>query len=164
MSTSLKNKHADEILEAMAEQLGDESFTDLFHKEASLKKEAAGALAAFKKELAGAKDANQVTQIYNKHLDALKAADKEAGAGGNVDAATQARQDKLKELKKPGETMPPAAADGQLVDDREAIAADFALKHLVKVADTLDKQGFDAMASLLDETIERVAKKKSKED
>lgn len=157
MSTSLKNRYADEILGAMAEQLGDESFTDLFHKEASINK-TAGTLDAFKKELAGAKDANQVTNIFNKYLDALKEADKAAGAGGNVDAATQARQDKLKELNKPGEAMPPAAADDQ-IESREAVAANFVLKHLVKVADSLDKQGFDAMASLLDDTIEKVAKK-----
>jgi hypothetical protein len=153
MSTSLKNKYADEILGAMAEQLGDESFTNLFHKEASLEKEAQGALAAFKAELAGAKDKKQVWDVWKKHESALQEADRKPGASGNVDEATQARQAKLGEFG-PGETMPPAA------DDREVIATDFALKHLVKVADALDNQGFDTMANLVDETIEKISKKK----
>lgn len=153
MSTSLKNQYADEILEVMAEKLSDESFVDLFHKEASIKKEAGDALSAFKSELAGAKDKKQVWDVWKKHESALQKADRKPGASGNVDAAVEARQAKLSEFG-PGETMPPAA------DDREMIAANFVLKHLVKVADVLDKQGFDVMANLIDETIEKVSKKK----
>lgn len=169
MSTSLKNKHADDIVHAMAEQLGDDSFTDLFHKEASLEKIApmiitSQALSAFTSELEGAANAAQVWNIWKKHLPALQK--EENKLPGTITKATEARQKKLAEFG-PGQTMPPAAADDCAVpeeekeaDDREVVAAKFVLKHLVKIADALDGQGFNKMANIVDETIEKISKKK----
>lgn len=55
----------------------------------------------------------------------------------------------------PGAEAEPAAWDGP-----EAIAADFAMKHLVNVADALDGKGFKDVANLVDEALQKLAAKK----
>lgn len=45
---------------------------------------------------------------------------------------------------------------------QEVVAAEFALNKLVKIADTLDNKGFNSIANILDETMEKLAKKKEK--
>jgi hypothetical protein len=47
---------------------------------------------------------------------------------------------------------PTCAADGQL-----AVAIDFAIRHMVKVADALDKTGFVGVAGAIDETLRKLA-------
>jgi hypothetical protein len=50
------------------------------------------------------------------------------------------------------------------IDDRTAVAVDFAMTHLVRVADALDNKGFAGVASMVDDTIQKLAAKKSKKE
>lgn len=160
---SLKNKYVDEITEAMFEKLADSSFTDLFQKEASLKKEAAGKyesmlVSDISKLKSG--DYNDWVAIRNKYF-----------GGGDTQTALVSElkttygndlqaDEKYDEYRDQVDSLKPQKADDQEVDNREVVAAEFTLKHLIKVADVLDANGFEVMAGVLDETIEKVAKKK----
>lgn len=172
MSTSLKNKYANDIVEAMMKKLNDESFTDLFHKEASLNKEGVGQyetmLIGDIKNLKGA-NYNEWVAIRNKwfgggeNQSALLAEMKKTYGEMHADEVYNKYNDQVDALE------PSAAADDQkacapkeMANDYEVVAAEFAIKHLIKIADTLDNRGFKDMAGLLDETIEKVAKKKGK--
>lgn len=169
MSTSLKVQYANEIAEAMAKALG-ENFTKL----------AAGpALEAYKADLAGIEDENGLKNIWNKHMDALNQEE-------STDEALKLQSMKANELGLPGYATP-MADDEQGVDCdlcgeelpkdeaeplpsggekfepmAQAIAAEFAMQHLVKVADALDGRGFKDVANLIDEALEKLAKKKVK--
>jgi len=164
--TSLKIKYANEIAEAMAEALGNEEFTSVFHKQASITKEAGPALEAYKGDLTGVKDDNGLKMVWSKHLSALEK--EENVEEGTLQAATCAQAAKAKELGLPGYQVPGCAADDtqmaedkeEEVDDQFAVAADFTLNHLAKLANTLDGKGFEKLADIVDEAMRKVAEKK----
>ena len=186
--TSLKVKDANEIAEAMAKALGG----DLF-KEASLKKEAMGALET---KLVGFITASKVKpptydvwmQWWNAYFGGGDVQSKfsaemyETYKGANADV-------KINEYRNTVDALKPKAADDQAAEDVEqdakcpegcdcakcacaddqpapdentVVALDFAMGHLIKVADALDKKGFAGVARMVDETIEKLAAKKSK--
>lgn len=178
MSTSLKIQHADEILEAMAEALGEK-----------MTKEAAGpALEAYKAALGTVQDENGLKLVWNKFLDALNQEE-------STNEALQLQAAKARELGLPGYATPAMSDDVQMVDTEECelcgqkvvkeqapdempvapgedkpepmawdvqtlAAAKFAMKHLVKVADALDGKGFKEVADLVDEAVQKLASKK----
>jgi len=174
--TSLKAQYANEIAEAMAKTLGDEEFLGIF-KKASFEKEAAGpALQAFTNAVNAVKgDAAKIDALWNQHLPALQKEENEMP--GTLEAAARAR-----EAAKggPGTTIPPAAEDEECmakdeseeesetetcpVCGKQRLAADFALGHLVKIADALDNNGFSSLANIVDEAMTKIAKKKKKEE
>lgn len=52
---------------------------------------------------------------------------------------------------------PADAAEPMAWDAQTAVAADFAMKHLVNVADALDGKGFESVANLVDEALQKLA-------
>lgn len=178
--TSLKIKYANEIAEAMAQALGNEEFTSVFHKQASFKKEAGPALEAYKGDLASVTDKSGLEVAWNKHLPALQ--QEENVEEGTIQAATCAQAAKAQQLGLPGYQVPgcPEAQmahdescgcpekmtewegveeEEEEANDQFAIAADFTLGHLAKLANALDNQGFEKMADMVDETMQKIAKK-----
>lgn len=172
--TSLKVQNANEIVTEMVKTLGDEKFMGLF-KKAFVEKEAAGpALEAYKADLASVKDENGLKGAWNKHQDALN-------QEKSTNQALQLQAAKAKELGLPGYTTPADdvceaedfAEDVTPADDmeqacpicgKERLAADFAINHLVKIADALDKHGFTNVANLVDEATIKIAKKKKESE
>jgi len=169
MSISLKIEHANEIAEAMAKTLG-ENFV----------KQAAGpALEGYKAALGGAEDENSLKTVWNEFLDALNQEE-------STNEALKFQAEKARELGLPGYATPMADDATQEADtcalcgqkkeqepealpsgDEEVepmawdaqsmVAADFAMNHLVKVADALDGKGFTVVANLIDEALKRLA-------
>jgi hypothetical protein len=161
MTMSLKVRYADEIVEAMASQLQDESFMGVFQKEASLRREAGAALVAFKKdEDAGVQVGTDLDKIYTKHLPSLQA--EENKEQGTISEARKYMAEKARTPghRQPGLAYPEADDDACECDGKMGVAADFALQHLVKVADALDKHGFATLANELDEAMQKIAAKK----
>jgi hypothetical protein len=178
MSTSLKVQCANEIAEAMAEALGSDF----------VKTAAGPALEAYKADLAKAMDEDALKELWNKHMDALNQEEStdealklqavkasELGIPGYAtpmaDDMQEAdcekcefcgqevpkKEEKPESLPSGGEPLEPMAWDAQTT-----VAADFAIQHLVKVADALDGKGFTAVANLVDEALEKLAKGKYK--
>jgi hypothetical protein len=170
MSTSLKVHCANESAEAMAEALGS-----------NFVKIAAGpALMAYQSGLAGVMDENSLKDLWNKHMDALnqeestnealklqsaKAA--ELGLPGyatpmadDVEKCELCGQDILKKDEKP-EPLPTEGEPAELMswDSQTAVAANFAIQHLIKVADALDGKGFTSVANLVDEALKKLSNK-----
>ena len=163
MSISLKNQSADEIAEAMFEALGEN-----FIKEAS-----GPALEAYKSDLATAQNENDIKTFWNKHMDALNQEE-------STDEAIKAQAEKARELGLPGYSSPAddekcCPSCGQKMeelpleeeemeemawDGNTFVAAEFAMKQLAKVADTLDNGGFKVVADIIDETLNKIASKK----
>jgi len=161
---SLKNNYADEILESMSKALDSEEYKTMF-KTASLVKEAGPALEAFKKDVDVNVGKVDLEQIYTKHLTALTQEENtEKGILNQAREYMASVSASKGGAKQPGMAFPPASADDTecACDESMAIntAADFAIGQLVKVADALDKKGFDVLASTIDEAIEKVAAKK----
>lgn len=159
--TSLKIKYANEMIESMAKSLGDEEFTKLF-KSASLEKIAGQALDAFKKDADMAVQAGtDLELVYTKHLGALQ--QEENTTPGTIE---QARRYMASKAATPGHRQPgqvmPEADDCCMDTGKEMVAAEFAVEHLVKIADALDKQGFETLANYIDVTIEHITSKISK--
>lgn len=183
MSTSLKVQYANEIAEAMAKALGEK-----FEKTASFEKVAGPVLEQFKGALLAIKgDAGKVDALWNQYLslleqeenefpgtveDAVRAREEARGGPGTSippaaeDAGVQEAADacpvcgrKVEEVEESEEEMEPLAWDGEAV-----VAADFAMNHLIKVADILDGKGFKNVANLIDEALQKLAAKKSKKD
>lgn len=178
--TSLKRQDADEIMDAMAKALGGE-----FLKEASVEKEAQGMslelLTAlmheeYRKGKAqyDAMDAAQAskaisTKIWNENLADIQA--QENKEPGFLERAADLRDSYMvpKRAADDGAAEQPCddceeqAAQDQ-PDAHTALAIDFAMDHLVKIADALDNKGFAGVASIVDETIEKLAAKKKKND
>lgn len=183
--TSLKVKDANEIAEAMAKALGDVEFNKIF-KSASIEKEAMGPaeteLATFiAKCKAGQADNAAWAAMRNKYFGGgegqtalaaeLKQAYGEMNADSKInyyidamDACEPAAADDEQMVSECSEGCKCAKCMGDMVDDRTALAIDFAMGHLVKVADALDNKGFSTVAGMIDETIAKLAAKKSKKE
>jgi hypothetical protein len=186
--TSLKVKYANEIAEAMAKSLGDEEFVNLFHKTASIEKEASPEYDEFVKkfkEYQGSPGPGGKENVRDKAEDALKrvkdAKEKATGEKLIKDWYNKEQQAGIKTTPKgqlaEDDCMSADCMEGMLAKDccpecdkkecvcgKQAVAAEFALNHLVKLADTLDKQGFDVLANMVDEVTLKVAKKKEKSE
>ena len=102
--TSLKVKYADEIIEAMANTLNDENFTDMFINKQAAIKTAGMALESYKKDLAQVSDENGLNAIWTKHLPLLEK--EENTIEGTIQAATCARAEKAQQLGIPGYQIP----------------------------------------------------------
>jgi len=178
--TSLKRQDADEIIDAMARALGGDMF-----KAASVEKEAQGMsiellMALMHEEYRKGKaqydsmDEAQAskavsTKVWNENLEDIQA--QENKEPGFLERAADLRDSYMvpKRAADDGAAEQPCDdCDEQMAQDqpeREAqtsLAIDFAMGHLVKIADALDNKGFAGVASIVDETIEKLAKKKVK--
>ena len=175
MSTSLRVQCANEIAEAMAEALGS-----------NFVKTAAGpALMAYQAGLAGVVDENGLKNLWNHHMEALnqeestdealKLQSAKASELGLPGYATPMADDMPKtdtekcnfcgqEIVKKDEQPDPLPTDGALAepmawDAQTTAAANFAIRHLIKVADVLDGKGFTVVANLVDEALNKLSKK-----
>jgi len=122
--------------------------------------------------LSRAEDANQVMELLNTYKPGMSDA--------QAESAEEAANSKFNELKghgMPGTVVPAddsCALCGQLKKDEDEepvemawdaksmVAADFAMNHLVKVADILDGKGFNDIANLIDEALTKLAQKKKR--
>lgn len=156
--TSLKVKYADETMDAMMKILDSTEFKEIY-RTASLQKEAGPAFEAFKRDIDAAVTAGtDLELVYTKHVNAL--AQEDNREPGTVDKARQYMAEKARG-KQPGMTVPMADDTcAECLDAKTLAALDFALKHLVKIADALDGKGFTDLAGVVDETIEKMASKK----
>jgi len=157
--TNLKSQYADEIISNMVETLGNAEFNNVFNKTASLDKVAGSeAFNTFNQMLPKAKDGMEVEEFFRTYSPGMTGAEKES--------ATEAKNKKIQELSghaAPGSTVPQAddCKDcGCMEEKDEKVAASFALNHLIKIADTLDKKGFKTLANIIDEAMSKVAEKK----
>lgn len=169
---SLKHYCSEEIAQALDAQLKNEGFVGLYKQAAA---PAAPAPAnwwdkgptakAYKTEVDNAKTAQEVVAVENKYL-----------AGGELTTAL-AREgiDDHLPLREYADAkvakLTPAAEDGGCPEHAEAqdgcpacadagglaVAFDFAIRHMVKVADALDKVGFPGIAGMMDETLQKLA-------
>lgn len=166
--TSLLIKHANEIAESMAKTLGDENFTNLF-KTASIEKAAGPTLEAFKKAIDMAVAAGtDLEQVWTKFLGSLQV--EENIEPGTMDKARAYMAEKARTPghRQPGQSFPQAddecmsadCMEGMMANDHETIAAEFVLNHLAKIADVLDGRGFDRLANIVDETMQKIASQK----
>lgn len=158
--TSLKVRYADEIMDAMAKQLQDESFVSLF-KTAELKKEAGSALEAYKAALGTVKNKAELDAAWAKHHDSvLQEENKEEGV---LQKMTCLQTAKARELGLPGYATPGCADDAPATcecDENMQVAAEFAIENLVKIADALDTNGYADLANFVDEAMQKIASKK----
>lgn len=181
--TTLKTYYADEIAAALAAQLKDDSFIGLYRKAEDAWWMKGPASGAFKKEMDAAKTQPEAVAIHNKWL--ASGSEGATALGKEHDDFTpmiEYSEDKQQQLasgqpvpKAP--TVPPQqpmkAEDGGCDEHAEAedgcaacadagagalaVAIDFTIRHMVKVADALDKVGFANVASLLDDTLQKLA-------
>lgn len=164
MSIGLKVQSADEIVEAMIKTLGEDFV-----------KEAAGpALEAYKSDLASAADENGLINAWNKHMDALNQEE-------STNEALKLQAEKASELGIPGYTSPAddkkccpecgkelpeeLPAGGEEIEEmawdaKTNIAAQFAMKQLSKISNSLDNNGFNIVADIVDEALNKIASKK----
>ena len=185
--TSLKVKYANEIAEAMAKSLGDEEFINLFHKTASIEKEASPEYDEFVKKFKEYQDApgpGGKENVRDKAEDALNRVkdpqekatgenliktwyEKEQQAGIKTEPKGQLAEDCMSADCMEGmlaKDCCPECGEKKCMCDKQSVAAEFALNHLVKLADTLDKRGFNMLANMIDEATLKVAKKKEKSE
>jgi len=158
--TTLKTYHADEIASALDAQLKDASFVGLY-KKADMDI-GSPAITRFMTELPKKTNVGEATKLWNETAPDFKT---------EPDEGAQAKA--LWAQKFPG-TQPPAAQkaeDGGCAQHAEtqdgcpecadatglAIAIDFATRHVVKIADALDKAGFAGVAEAFDETLRKLA-------
>lgn len=159
--TNLKSQYADEIIKNMVNNLNDEEFRNIF-KSASFEKEAqSDAFKTFYQMLPKANDSVEVEEFFRTYAPGMMGAEREV--------AEEAKNKRIKELSghaAPGSSLPPAADDECLdcedLSDESTIAIGFALNHLVKISDALDKNGFNKLANFVDETMEKISKYKGK--
>lgn len=165
--TSLKSQYANEIAEAMAKSLGNEEFSKIF-KGAELIKWAGAALENFKHDVDVAVQAGtDLEQIYTKHLGALQTEENVEPGTITKARAYMAEKAATPGHRQPGQSFPEADDEcmssdcmEMMVDDKEIVAAEFALKHIAKIADALDGQGFSRLANILDKAMENIILKK----
>jgi len=163
---TLKNYFANEIMSAFAAQMNDSAFTGLYKKaEAQPWWEKGPTAKAFKDEVDAAKTAQEVDMAQNKYLAGGELTTKLAQEGIDdhtelrnyaEDAAgkkTQAADDKgcPEHVNQADDTCP------KCMDAGTAIAADFAIRHMVKIADALDHAGYSHLAGILDESLQKLA-------
>lgn len=163
--TSLMVKYANEIAETMAKSLGDEEFTKLF-KTASVEKTAGPVLEAFKKEIDKAiLNRTNLELVYSKFVNPEMQPNLTTEENKEPGTIVKARE--YMSGKAPGMIMPEANDDcmtadcmeGMMAED-EIVAAEFTLGHLAKIADVLDNRGFNRLANILDETMQKIASQK----
>jgi len=173
--TSLKVKDANEIVEAMAKALGGdflktaagamslELLTSLMHSEYMSKKAQYDAMGPDKASEAVA------AVVWNANLSGIQA--QENVEPGFLQKAADLRDsymvpsqsaDDVQNCDEGCECPKCAGKEAEPMDEKTAAAVTFAMNHLVKVADALDKGGFAGVAGLVDETINKLAGKKSK--
>lgn len=175
--TTLKTYHADEIARALDTQLKDEGFVGLY-KQADAKV-APGATTQWWKGPAGAEfkakvDAAKTQRDIDVALNMLNdpGFKTRLGKEGITDETelqnyAYAKANTLPEAAdddEAGKTGCPEHAEAQdgcpacdAADGQLAVAIDFAIRHVVKVADALDKAGFVGVAGALDETLQKLA-------
>jgi len=157
MATSLKIFDMDEILASIEKSVG------------SRVKNASGpALEAYRDDLVGVKNENDLINTWNKHMDALNQEE-------STNEALKLQAEKAKELGLPGystplfnddgmEEMPagePAGEAEQMAwDEKDKEAAVFAFNHLVKMADVLDQKGCRKVSDILDKTLQELSRVK----
>jgi hypothetical protein len=168
--TSLKVKYADEIAESMAKTLGDEEFLRI-HRVAFDKKAATPAAEEFYRQLPNANSVSEIDALVAKYAPQMSPAEKEQA----VEDAEK-KKEEISGSKGPGTTVP-EISDTQFADEgdgcpesdcneefaidpRTLVAIDYTLNHLVKIADVLDKNGFNEIANLIDEASKKIAGKK----
>jgi len=177
--TTLKNYHAEDIAAAMAETLADEDFAKLYRK-ASMEKIAL-TLDEVRGALEQAPDPNAKWNQIEPQI--LEQENKQAGFYG------QAKQI-LREVQSGGRgpgtrSIPILNDDGQAEDEAKkpcgclanqacdhdaseaddaqlAVAMDFAIKHLNKIANALDTAGFPGVAQYIDTTSAHIAEQRPK--
>jgi hypothetical protein len=177
--TTLKTYYADEIASALDAQLKDESFVGLYKKAQTAGWWTKGAASqAFKAEMDAAKTAQEAAAVHNKWLASGSEGATQLGKEHDdfselIDYSEDKRQ-KLTQPQAAEDDGCAAAKDGEPCahDDDEmcpkcsdpglAIAVDFAIRHVVKVADALDKAGYIGVAGALDETLQKLAAQRSK--
>jgi hypothetical protein len=174
--TTLKHYCSDEIASALDAQLKDESFMGLY-KQADVRiyeptpsewwKKGPTAM-AFKTDIDNAKTVKEIDAIKQKYL----------GGGPLTSALAKEGFDSFDELEQYADAkaakLTPAAEDGAkeegcpehvqdavgcpaCADPGLAVAVDFAIRHMVKIADALDQTGFADVASTLDEALLKLA-------
>ena len=173
--TTLKTYHADEIAAAMGARLGDEGFVGLY--KAAEARIAPGAKTQWWKGPAGAEfkaraDAMRTEQDRDAVLDMLNDPDFKTRLGkeGVTDETElqnyalgkrlpAAADDQGAQAAKDGCPEHAEAEDGcpECAEAGVAVAIDFAIRHMVKVADALDKVGFAGVAAMVDGTLLRLA-------
>jgi hypothetical protein len=167
--TTLKTYHADEIASALDAQLKDEGFIGMY-------KQAQAPVAnwwdkgptakAFKAEVDAAKTTAEVDAVQNKYLGGGDLTTKLGQEG--IDDHTPLRNyaDQAAGQKAPaaddkdGCPQHDEAKDGcpECADAANlAVAIDFAIRHIVKVADALDRTGYVGVAGVLDEAAQKLA-------
>jgi len=170
--TTLKHYCADEIASAFAAQLKNESFIGMY-KQADVQI-APGVKTEWWKTKSGAEfkakvDVAKTEQELNVAINMLNDPDFKTRLGqeGVADETELQNYANAKELPAAAEdgcaevkSDEPCAHDGkcpECADASVAIAVDFAIKHVTKVADALDKAGFVGVAEALDDTLRRLA-------
>jgi len=173
--TTLKTYHADEIASAMSAQLGNEEFVGLYRKAEATWWQKGPSSQTFKAEMDAAKTPAEAVAIHNKWLasgseGATKLGKEHDDFSPLVDYSEERRmqlggqkaEDAAQEADK-GCPKHPEAQDGcpECADAADgvglAVAIDFAIRHIVKVADALDKVGYVGVAGALDETLQKLA-------
>ncbi len=170
--TTLKTYCADEIASAMNAQLNDEGFAGLYRKAEATWWQKGPASQAFKAEMDAAKTQAEAAAVHNKWLAAGSEGATQLGKEHD-DFTPLTEYSEERRMRLGGQMaedvcpkcgkMPCAcdqAHDGcpECADAGGlAIAIDFAIRHVVKVADALDKAGFVGVAAALDETLQKLA-------
>ena len=192
MSISLKIQNANEILEAMAETLQSEEFKGLYKKaadEAPLKSEPAHVVPQTSTKPDSTEQKNQkynsiAQKLFNKVIGELtkeqmaqvkaqykkmhpqsadddvvqNVDDKEETKKLYDEAEKKKKEDEAKKAKEYGKDIP-APPKSPSADD--AVIA-YTIQHLTKIANALDSNGYAGLANVIDETIDKVAQKKTK--
>jgi hypothetical protein len=174
--TSLRHYCSEEIASAMSAQLNDTGFTGLYRKAEEAWWQKGPASQAFKAEMDATKTADEATAVHNKWLasgseGATKLGKEHDDFSPLIDYSENHRAQLGEQQAKDGpcpkcgeapcschetECECPACADA--ADGANlAVAIDFAIRHVVKVADALDKAGFVGVAGALDETLQKLA-------
>jgi hypothetical protein len=169
---SIKNHNANEIARAMTNQLNDASFTSLYKKAddsmfAKFKAKVDVVLDNYKQKKIDKPTAknelvlirNEVNELPEGRIPILEYIDW-AEKQLELAVAPPADDKEITEEEKPEHTEECACME--CADKGSVVAADFAIKRMIKLADALDKTGFSGIAELIDESIEKIAKAKQK--
>lgn len=165
--TTLKTYYADEIASALDAQLKDESFVGLYKKAQAPVAPSAAAqwwtkgptAKAFKDKVDAAKTSQEIDVVVDTLNDPdTKTKLGQEGISDEAELQSYAYSKKMQDAK---DGEPCAHDDDEMcpecADPGLAIAVDFAIRHVVKVADALDKAGYVGVAGALDETLRKLA-------
>ena len=179
--TTLNAYYADEIAAALQASLKDDGFVSLYKAAADVGagrpidapktewwKKGPTAM-AFKNEMDAAQTLAAAVATHNKYLAAggPKSAEM-VNEVGELNEPIDYSEAKRAVLQGKSADDTPCAHDGttkcpQCADAQPglAVAMNFAIKHMVKIADALDKAGFPQVANYLDVTVQHIADKRS---